>query len=173
MLKKSSFVIMMLLYALLLTSCKKEEYSKLPPDLELSNDGYNLNFTRIHNDVIDYLSSEVMPFFFVKDNGFDISGDNENKSISITCNCISGTQKHDLDLFLSMALNGIAQVASEQDYRFKAPSVDNDGTYLDYGNIFDVYSLHIYATIEEESVLMDKTFKPGEKITIDPRYIKE
>ena len=72
-----------------------------------------------------------------------------------------------------MALNGIALNAAEQDYRFKSPNVDNEGTYLDFGTVFNVYSLQINATCDDGTVLMDKVFKAGEKITIDPRYIKE
>ena len=177
MLKRLSLFVLMLLLALSLFACKKGiDYSKISgekPNQELKTGDYDLDFVTMHNFVIDYLTSEVMPFFFVKDNSFDISGDNEKKSITITCTCLKGTTIDDLDLFLSMVLNGIAMNASEQDYRFKTPSVANDGTYLDYGNVFDTYELRINAVTEDNKVLRNDTFKAGSKISIDPRYIKE
>lgn len=177
MLKRLSLFVLLLLFAFSLFSCKKgPDYSKMSvekPNQELKTDDYNLDFVVMHNYVIDYLSSEVMPFFFVKDNSFDISGDNVKKNITVKCTCMNGTTITDLDLFLSMVLNGIAINAAEQDYRFKNPTVSNDGTYVDYGNVFDTYELKIYAELEDKSVLRDNTFRPGSKISIDPRYIKE
>lgn len=178
MLKRFSFLFLMLIiFVTSLNACKKSiDYSKISsekPDQELQTGDYNLDFIIMHNYVIDYISGEVMPFFFIKENGFDISGDNSTKTITIKCNCVNGTTIEDLNLFLSMALNGIATNAAEQDYRFTKPTIDKDGTFLDYGNIFKTYSLNIYATIDDNSVLMDKKFPAGSTITIDPRYIKE
>ncbi len=178
MLKRLSLCVLLMLISLFaLISCKKKiDYSKIKsekPVTEIQTGDYELDFTIMHNSVIDYLSSEVMPFFFIKENGFDISGNNTDKSINLTCKCLDGTTIEDLNLFLSMALNGIALNAAEQDYRFKSPNVDNEGTYLDFGTVFNVYSLQINATCDDGTVLMDKVFKAGEKITIDPRYIKE
>lgn len=178
MLKRFSLgVLLMFICVAMLTSCKKKiDYSKIKsekPVTEIQTGDYELDFTIMHNSVIDYLSSEVMPFFFVKENGFDISGDNKEKLIKITCQCLDGTTIEDLNLFLSMALNGIALNAAEQDYRFKSPTVDSEGTYVDYGTVFDVYSLQVNSSCDDGTVLMDKLFKAGEKITVDPRYIKE
>ena len=178
MLKRFSLLVLMLLIAITsLSSCKKDiDYSKLSaekPNQELKTDAYDLDFVVMHNYVIDYLSSEVMPFFYVKDNSFDISGDNANKTITVKCTCVNGTTVEDLDLFLSMVLNGIALNAAEQDFRFKNPTVSKDGTYMDFGCVFDTYTLKIDAKLEDNTVLRNYTFKPGEKITIDPRYIKE
>ena len=178
MLKRFSLLFLMLIISLTsLVSCKKKvDYSKISvekPDQSLRTGDYDLDFTAMHNFVIDYLSSEFMPFFFVKNGSFDISGDNSTKEISIKCTCINGTVVSDLDLFLSMVLNGIAINANEQDYRFKKPSVLSDGSYGDYGNVFDVYGLNIYADLEDKSILRDNKFKPGQTIPIDPRYIKE
>ena len=178
MLKRLSLFFLMLIIAITsLVSCKKKtDYSKLvveKPDQSLRTGDYDLDFTAMHNSVIDYLSSEFMPFFFVKNGSFDISGDNSTKVITVKCTCMNGTVVTDLDLFLSMVLNGIAINANEQDYRFKKPSVLEDGSYGDYGNVFDVYGLNIYADLEDKSILRDNSFKPGETIPIDPRYIKE
>ena len=160
-----------------LVSCKRSiDYSRIvseKPDQNVRTGGYDLDFVSMHNYVIDYLSSELMPFFFVKDGSFDIDGDNNTKVINVKCTCMNGTVVYDLDLFLSMVLNGIALSAAEQDFRFKRPSVDSDGTFLDFGNIFDIYTLNIYADLEDKTVLRNNSFKPGEQITIDPRYIKE
>lgn len=178
MLKRLSLFFLVLLLSLTsLVSCKKKtDYSKFvveKPDLSLKTGDYNLDFNVMHNFVIDYLSSEFMPFFFVKNGTFDISGDNDTKEISIKCTCINETVVSDLDLFLSMVLNGIAINANEQDYRFKKPSVLSDGSYGDYGTVFDVYGLKIYADRDDKTILRNNSFKPGETIPIDPRYIKE
>lgn len=178
MLKRISLFFLMLIIALTsLVSCKKKlDYSKIvseKPDQSLRTGDYDLDFNAMHNYVIDYLSSEVMPFFFVKDGSFDISGDNKSKEITIKCTCINGTTVTDLDLFLSMVLNGIALNASEQDYRFKKPSVLSDGSYGDYGTVFNVYGLKIRADLEDKTILRNNSFKPGDTIPIDPRYIKE
>lgn len=178
MLKRLSLFFLMLIISLTsLVSCKKNiDYSKIvseKPDLSLRTGDYDLDFDAMHNYVIDYLSSELMPFYFVKNGSFDISGDNSTKVISVKCTCMNGTLVTDLDLFLSMVLNGIALNANEQDYRFKKPSVLSDGSYGDYGTVFDVYGLNIYADLEDKTVLRNNNFKPGDTIPIDPRYIKE
>lgn len=178
MLKRLSLFFLMLIISLTsLVSCKKKiDYSRVvseKPDLDLKTGEYDLDFDAMHNYVIDYLSSEVMPFYFVINGSFDISGDNSSKVISVRCTCMNGTVLSDLDLFLSMVLNGIALSASEQDYRFKKPSVLSDGSYGDYGTVFDVYGLKIYADLENKAILRNDSFKPGDTIPIDPRYIKE
>lgn len=178
MLKKFSlFILLLIISALSLFSCKKGiDYSKISsekPDQSLQTGDYNLDFVIMHNYVIDYLSSEFMPFFFVKNNSFDISGDNEKKIITVKCTCINGTVVSDADLFLSMVLNGIALNAAEQDYRFKKPSISSDGTYQDFGNVFDTYDLKIYVDVEDGTILRDETYKAKETIPINPKYIKE
>ena len=177
MLKRLSLFVLLLSLVFSLFSCKKSiDYSKISvekPNQELKTDAFDLDFVVMHNFVIDYITSEVTPFFFVKDNSFDISGDNEKKNITITCTCLNGTTVQDLDLFLSMVLNGVAMNAAEQDYRFKTPSTDSEGTYIDFGNVFETYELKIHAELENKTVLRDNTFRPGSKISIDPRYIKE
>lgn len=178
MLKRLSlFILLFLMSIVLLCSCKKKtDYSKITaekPDMSLKTGDYNLDFIAMHNSVIDYLTSEATPFFFVKDNSFDISGSNEEKLITVKCTCMTNTTVQDLDLFLSMVLNGIGINASEQDYRFKKPSTDSEGTYIDFGTVFDTYSLKIYSDLEDKSVLRDVTIKHGQRIPIDPKYIKE
>ena len=79
MFKKLSLFILLLLLAFSVFACKKGiDYSKISgekPNQELKTGDYDLDFVVMHNFVIDYITSEVMPFFFVKDNSFDISGD--------------------------------------------------------------------------------------------------
>ena len=72
MFKKLSLgVLLMLILASMLTSCKKKtDYSKIKsekPVTEIQTGDYDLDFTIMHNSVIDYLSSEYMPFFFIKE----------------------------------------------------------------------------------------------------------
>lgn len=182
MFKKISFVFLMLLSASTLFSCsnksnvtetKEFPYETKPYYGNLTGD-YNLDFNDMNNYVIDYLNSEAMPFFFVKSNKDGIlSGDNDKKLITITCTCTNGTTVHDLDLFLSMALNGIGYNASEQDSRFVKPSVGQDGSFTDFGTVFNVYNLKIDAKDESGNVLRDDYINATERIPIDPKYIKE
>ena len=178
MLKKLSFIMILLLGTMALFSCEKKttDYSEYkveaPESIQQSGD-YNIDFVNVHNFVIDYMTDEQMPFFYVKDGKFDISGDNEKKEITITCECITGTTEEDIDLFLSMALNGIGIDASEQDYRLKAPSVDADGAYQDFGSVFNYYDLKVNCTLEGGQVLKNFEVKAGKKIPIEPRYILE
>lgn len=178
MLKRTfSFVLLLLLMTSML-SCggKSKDYSNLanvePPKTEKPSGEYNLDFISMHNSVIDYVAESGLPFFFVKEGQFDISGDNEKKYIKLTCECIKGTTIEDLDLFLSITLNGIGLNASEQDYRFKAPSV-KDGTYVDFGTVFNTYGVQIDAKVEDGTVLRNIKVEPGQRIPVDPRYILE
>lgn len=185
--KRHLTIILLCLLPFLLLGCKKKnkmnEFSEWigtrsdiyigTPDLELKDGSYDLNFTEIHNYVIDYITAEMMPFFFVKEGEFDISGSNEEKLITVKCKCIKGTTVEDLDLFLSMVLNGIGLSAAEQDYRLSPPSVGADGAYTDFGTVFNTFELKIYATLEDGTVLRNDDVKPGQKIPVDPKYIME
>lgn len=179
MLKRSFNFVLLLLITITLMSCsnKSKDYSELatiePPKIGTQEGEYALDFVSIHNFVIDYITENEMPFFFVKEGEFDISGDNEEKFIKITCQCIKGTVLDDVDLFLSMTLNGISLNAAEQDYRFKAPSVGKDGSYNDFGTVFDTYELQIDAKLDDGTVLRQETIRPGQRIPIDPKYIME
>ena len=97
----------------------------------------------------------------------------KKKLITVTCVCTKGTTVNDVDLFLSMLLNGIGFNAAEQDYRFKNPTVGSDGSYTDFGTVFNIYNLKIDAKDEDGKVLRDDYIKATERIPIDPRYIKE
>ncbi len=181
MFKRTSSIFLLLIMLLSLFACKKaniDETREFPyetaPYYGVPSEDYNLDFNDMNNYVIDYLNSENMPFFFVKSNKDGIlSGDNEKKLITITCECTKGTTVHDLDLFLSMALNGIGFNAAEQDNRFKRPTVDSTGTFTDFGSVFNVYSLKIDAKNEDGEVLRNDLINATERIPIEPRYIKE
>lgn len=181
MFKKFSFIFLLLLISSMFISCKNNRkideslmYGTRTPDLEVKTGDYNLDFVDMNNYVIEYLNSEVMPFFFVKSNQDGIlSGDNEKKLITVSCVCQKGTLVNDVDLFLSMVLNGIGFNASEQDYRFKSPTVGTDGAFMDFGTVFNVYDLKIDAKDEEGAILRDDYIKATQKIPIDSRYIKE
>ncbi len=181
MFKKTSSIFLLLFIIISLFACKRkniDETKEFPyetaPYYGLSTEDYSLDFTDMNNYVIDYLNSENMPFFFVKSNSEGIlSGDNEKKLITITCLCTKGTTVHDVDLFLSMALNGIGFNAAEQDIRFKKPTVDADGTFTDFGTVFNIYNLKIDAKTEDGEVLRDEYINATDRIPIEPRYIKE
>ena len=183
MTKKSSNIILFSLLcaiSILLTNCRMKDsidYSSLkdqePPVLETLSSNYNLNFTYMHNYVIDTLTENFTPFFYIKDNSFFVDGDNEKKTISVSCICLDGTTIHDLDLFLSMVLNAIGINASEQDFRFAPPKTDNDGTYLDFGGVFNTYTLIIDTKTENNQVLRNHTIRPGSKIPVESKYIME
>ena len=181
MFKKFSCLFLMLIICCLFLSCKNKNaiddsllYGTRKPDLELPTGDYQLDFVDMNNYVIEYLNSEVMPFFFVKSNQDGIlSGDNDKKLITVSCVCAKGTTVNDVDLFLSMVLNGIGFNAAEQDYRFKNPTVGTDGSYVDFGTVFNVYDLKIDAKDENGTVLRNDLIKATERIPIDPRFIKE
>lgn len=179
MFKKLSYFIVLSLISITLISCrKKKDYSDLrveAPNRNIMTGAYDLDFYEMHNSVIDYLSSEATPFFFVKSGteNFEVDGSNEEKYISVRCVCLKGTTIEDVDLFLSMVLNGIASNASEQDYRFMRPSVGKSGEYTDFGTVFNTYELRIDAKNEDGTVLRNVSIKPGQSIPIEPRYIME
>lgn len=178
MFKKFSSVFLLLLIGLTLISCKpRKDYSNLknatPPDVSYMKGDYELDFNDMNSYVIDYLQSETMPFFFIKNNKNGVlKGDNNTKTIELFCTCLNGTSQNDLDLFISMALLGIAYNASEQDFRFKPPK-SNDGFYVDFGNVFNVYNLKIDAKDESGNVIRNDFIQATNRMPdgIRPEYI--
>ncbi len=179
MFRKNILLFVMLLTCISLVSCRNKEtdYSNMafeaPAVNENAGSEYNLDFIRMHNFVIDSLQSEVTPFFYIVEGKFDVDGNNQDKLIEVKCVCQNGCVESDVDLFFTYVLNYIGINAAEQDYRFKAPSTDSDGTYTDFGTVFDVYNLKLYSETESGEVLHDIYVKAGDTIPIDPRYIKE
>ena len=177
MLIKRQVVLVVFLLSCLLFSCKKPiDYTEIratAPEARQLPDKYGLDFVEMHNYVIDSLQSDVTPFFYVVNGKFDISGDNEMKEIVVKCTCLDGCVPDDVDLFFSAVLNLIAINAFEQNNTYKSPTVSNDGTYLDFGTVFNSYSLKLFADTESGEVLRDTYIAKGEKIPIDPRFIKE
>lgn len=184
--KRYMTIVLLCLLSISMFACKKKSAADLAkmvgtnseiyigaPDLNLKEGAYDLNFVRMHNYVIDYMTEEAMPFFYVKNGEFDISGDNKTKVIEVKCKCIKGTTVEDVDLFLSMVLNGIGTNAAEQDFRFKAPSVGQDGAYTDFGSVFKEYRLKIDAEVDDGTVLRKEDIRAGQRIPVDPKYIME
>ena len=178
MIKRKSFLLFALFTCLFLMSCKKEEidytkYAVTKPDMSARVGEYDLDFIEMHNYVITELESELTPFFYIVNGKFNISGDNINKIIEVKCQCLDGTVEDDVDLFFSMVLNYIGHNAHEQDLRFESPKTDDEGTYLDFGSVFDTYSLTLFADNQSGNVIKEVHVKSGDKIPVDPRYIKE
>lgn len=177
--KNKGFNVFLLLFCVSITllACKKEVNPKFEPgtmpDIAKATGDYNLDFAAMHNFVIDSISADYNPFFFIKDGCFDISGDNKNRVITVTCTCQNGTLRDDVDLFLSLVLNYIGFNAAEQDFRFANPRTDNEGSYLDFGTIFNTFDLVIKATTESGEVLHDDYIKKGNKIPVESRYWSE
>lgn len=178
MVKKFSLFFVLLISLSMLFSCKHEkDYSKYkvatPPDMNYMQGDYDLNFDDMNTYVIEYLQSDNMPFFFVKNNKDGVlKGDNKTKTITLFCTCINNTRTIDVDLFISMALLGVAYNAAEQDFRFKQPS-SSDGHYIDFGNVFNVYNLKIEAKDESGNILRDDFIRATDRMpdTIRPEYI--
>ena len=170
-------ILALIILGTLLVSCSNRKELDLsnvqPPKMEKMEGDYNLDFTAMHNYVIEELQADLTPFFYIVNGSFDISGDNEKKEITVKCKCMDGCVENDVDLFFSMVLNLISYNASEQDYRFKAPSLDNNGTYIDFGTVFNYYDLKLYAEKESGEVLKNLIVTKGYKIPIDSRYIEE
>ena len=148
------------------------DYVDLPPETEVSSE-VKIDFIEMHNVVLDNMMKDYTPFFFIKENCFDISGENDPKKIIITVDCLEGTKKEDIDLFLSYVLIEIGKNASEQNYKYKMPTQDNDGTYTSFGTVFDDYDLVLDIKVNGKEVLYDTTIKRGEKIPTNPRYWSE
>ena len=171
---KISMTCSLLLLIFSCVACKKQEkitYSQETPETAvLAEKEPELDFVEMHNYVIDTISSNANPFFFVKDGKFDISGTNDPKAIKISCVCINGTVEQDVNLFFSLVLNNIGFNAAEQDFRYEKPKTDGDGTFISFGTIFNDYDLELHAENEDGTVIVDKKIKAGEDIPVDPRY---
>lgn len=172
---KKILSILLIFTLLLTTACVKEQRRKMyanisPKDLYIDQDNININFVMVHNDVLTSMLKEDTPFFYIKDNSFDISGSNDPNVIYITADALEGTTKADIDLFLSMALTYIGFACSEQNNKYKTPSIDETGTYLDFGSVYNEYDLSIKITIEGKDYLVNEYIKAGKKIPVDSRY---
>jgi len=172
--KKSIFIAILLIVSIL-CGCNRprivRNYSNKPPVQFNNVDEANLNFTVLHNYVIDNILSQMTPFFFVQDNTFEISGTNgEYKSIKITATCDKGTIRHDLDLFLSLVLYYIGEGAAVQYDVYKVPTVDSEGTHLDFGTVFNEYSIVFDISLPDNKVLLKETVDAGDPIPVDPKY---
>ncbi|MDO5850739.1 MAG: hypothetical protein Q4P14_05935, partial [Methanobacteriaceae archaeon] len=166
--------------------CAKEHvwegnYANVAPETNIAKDRVGLDFVEMHNSIIDQMSEEYLPFFFIKKDGFDISGSNEDpKKIIITADCLNGTKQQDVDLFLSYVLLAIGANASEQDFRYKKPTEVEDGdvegtfiTYADFGTVFNDYALVLKVTIEGKEYMYNMEIKAGQPIPISSKYWKE
>ena len=172
------FVLIGIISCICLNACKEKiNYldfaNQDPPDKSAISGEYNLDFNEMHNYVINSIQNEYTPFFFVKEGKFDISGDNAKRNIDIKCTCMNGTTEQDVALFFSMVLNFAGSNAHEQDYRFDAPKTDSEGTYINFGTVFNYFNLKLYADDESGNVIVNYNVKPGGKIPVEPRYIKE
>lgn len=174
--KKTFKIVLLLVILLCLVSCKKKEElppsSQVKPDMNIMTGDYKLDFIEIYNNVIEQMHL-YQEFFFVKNNQFDISGDNKNKTIKIEFTCLNGTTAHDANLLISLILNVIATNAAEQDFRFKAPIQDSSATYVDFGTVFDTFALSIFVKDEANNEIVNINLKPGDKIPIEPRFWSE
>lgn len=177
MLIRKRMILVLFLLSCLLFSCKKTiDYADIKataPEIRTIPGKYDLDFIEMHNYVIDSLQSDVTPFFYIVNGKFDISGDNENKLIVVKCTCLDNCVQEDVDLFFSYVLNLISMNAAEQDFRYKAPTVSSDGTYMDFGTVFNSFDLRLFADKESGNVLRDTYIVKGNTIPIDSRYIKE
>ena len=180
MLSKRRILLVLFLLSCLLFSCKKKtDYTKnnaAAPNMVQVPTQSGLDFVEMHNFVIDGLQpsdGEEMPYIFIVNNSFDISGDNDKMEITVRCTCLDGCVLHDVDLFLSDVLYLMALNASEQSSKYKAPTVLNDGTHADFGTVFNSYDLRLFVIKQSGEVLEDVLIKKGEQIPVDPRYIRE
>ena len=176
--KALKIVITFMLLVSMLSGCIKprvvRDYSGKPPMQTIDIDDANLNFTILHNYVIDNILSQMTPFFYIKDNSFEISGVNgDYKTIKIAAVCDDGTTRHDLDLFLSLVLYYIGEGAAAQYDVFRVPNVDSEGTHLDFGSVFKEYNLEFDITFADGKVLLKEVIDAGDDIPVDPRYWSE
>ena len=159
--------------ALSVRNTSLRSYSTEDPQKRTPPMNTGLEFVELHNDVLTSIMGQYTPFFFVVENGFVISGTNDPKVIKIELTCLEGTTKADVDLVLSMALNYIGIFASEQLFKYKAPQLGDDNTYLDFGTVFNDYDLSVKVVDVKDKTIEEFYTKAGNKIPIDPRYIME
>lgn len=188
--KKLLSIVLVCVVAMSFTACVKEQdmhmtYAEnVEPETGIAEKGeIKFNFIEMHNYVIEQLSETYNPFFFIKENEFDIDGtdDGDDRSIIITANTIKKTAKQDVDLFISWILLYISENASTQNFRYQSPSKvadhDPDGTtfytYSDFGTVFNDYDLKIKITREDGVTIYDLTVKRGQKLPFNPSYIRE
>ncbi len=173
--KKRIYIILCFIMLILVSCVEKNprrNYSNFNP-LTAAPEFDGLDFLSLHNDVLTAIMSEKTPFFYIKQDSFDISGSNDPKVIVVKAVCLNGTVVEEADLFLSMVLNFIGYVAAEQDGKYLPPTMDNSNTYIDFGTVFTEYDLDLDITDDNGKVLVKKHIKAGDKIPIEPGYWKE
>lgn len=190
--KKILSILLVLAMVLSLSACAKEHISPkvnysgntIPPDMDVAEDkDIKFNFIEMHNYVMEQLAEVYNPFFFIKENEFDIDGrdDDEEKYISITANTLKKTSKQDVDLFVPWILIYISENASVQNFKYDPPATEIDheedgsafNVYTDFGTVFKDYDLKVKITREDGVTLYDLTVKKGQKIPFNSTYIRE
>ena len=174
---KKKLAVFLFLFLTILTSCvqknmRRRDYSGFNP-LTAKPEYDGLDFVALHNDVLTYMMSEKTPFFYVKENTFDISGSNSPKVINVKAICLNGTVEEEAKLFLSMVLNYIGYVSSEQVSEYEQPKMDRTNTYIDFGTVFNDYDLDIDVKDDKGNILVKTYVKAGSHIPVEPRYWKE
>lgn len=184
--KKRVLCVFLAVFMFIMAGCAKRhagtgEYVPAVPETGISKAEIELDFTEMHNAIVDEMMEAYLPFFFVRKDGFDISGSNEDpKKIIVTADCLKGTTKEDADLFISYVLGSIGANASEQNFKYKAPTEVEDGdlegtfiTYSDFGSVFNEYALVLKISVEGTDYIYNTEYPAGSTIPISPRYWKE
>lgn len=173
-------IVSILALVLVLTSCEARRlpvYNKYrmvnPEEIITPVNTDELNFKELHNDVINDMLTMKDTFFFIEENGFVVSGSNNPKMIEVDLSCAESATENDVELVYSMALNLIGNYCSQQNFKYKAPTLGNDNVYKDFGTVFNDYALKLYAKDTKGNVIYSENITAGSKIPVDPQYIME
>lgn len=143
------------------TGCKKRYVSPMekPNMTKAAEDKeYDFDFVQINNDVIESLQDQEI-YGFVK--SIDVSGDNDNKVISLNIEIEDNVTDDAVELLLTDATKAIIDAANTQDLRIDRYTED------DFGNLFNLYSYNIKVTCGEETV-REENFEKGDSVPFDP-----
>lgn len=153
--------IMTVLSVLSLAACKPRYRTHLqePNQTIAANAPQMLDFTQIHNDVLE-LYSDKEEFGFIKN--LDISGSDEApKTIRVNMDCVEDVSDEAIRFFMSILLQDISNEAVIQDSRYEGPSEES------FGTVYNTYALE-YKITRGEEVFDDATIDAGEGIPFTP-----
>ena len=153
--------------ALMLAGCAPTEETvvKRGPDMS-QKENVKLDFVQIHNDTIDaFGDAEDNPYVFISD--VNVSGDNDQKTISIDAVCMDDTTKEEAEQFAAAAVRHVNDAAVTQSTEYEQSSQQS------FGNLFDKFALTLTVRPEgtkddPSTYLVNLKLSPGEEIPLNP-----
>lgn len=149
---------------LILNACVPTEKTEINAAPEKLEGPVEFDFVQIHNDVMTLFEGCDM-YAFVND--LDISGDNRNKTVTVTAVIPVEMDDEAHNVFAAAVLRRISDAAAFQDYRISGSSdQDMGGFWKEFG-----CQMTFYADTEngeQGEILREIVFGAGEEIGISP-----